>query len=260
MSSLGFPTTLHQQVAEVANEFFTGQPHVDTVLVVNSCARGQASLESDLDLAVLVTPTATVQDVQSLETRWRAFAMAEPVVLEFQQSGRFTRLHVDVFDGHFAPTVWDDGGGPDSFEIEIGNRLEYAVPLGERGLHFQQLQAQWLPYYDEELRRRQLKMVREACCYDLERVPFLLDRRLYFSAFDYLYKAFQEFLQALFIARRTYPLSYVKWIREQVANLLGLPELYRELPPLLSVRNLESDDVADKARALRWLLEQWVQT
>src|SRR5207253_3099325 len=50
-----------------------------------------------------------------------------------------------------------------------------------------------------------LAMVREACARDLEAIPFLLNRGLYFQAFDRLYKAFQEFLQALFVARRIYP-------------------------------------------------------
>jgi len=259
MSTLGFPTALHQQVAQLANEFFKAHSQVDTVLVVNSCARGQAVRESDVDLAVLVTPGATVQDLQNLETKWRAFVAAEAVVLEFQQSGRFTQLHLDLFDGHFVPTVWDDGGGPDTFEVEIGNRVAYAVPLGEPGLHFQQLQARWLPYYDEALRLRRLTMVREACFHDLERVAFFLRRGLHFAAFDYLYKAFQEFLQALFIGRRTYPLSYTKWIREQVASRLGLPDLYRELPPLLSVQNLESAELGDKATALHRLTDRWIQ-
>ena len=128
------------------------------------------------------------------------------------------------------------------------------------GRSFQELQARWLPYYDDDLRVRRLTMVREACAYDLERVPFLLSRGLCFPAFDYLYKAFQEFLQALFIVRRTYPLSYTKWIHEQVADRLALPELYRELPTLLSVRNIESAEVGEKAVALRRLLERWSQS
>jgi hypothetical protein len=52
-------------------------------------------------------------------------------------------------------------------------------------------------------------------------------------------------------------LSYTKWIREQVETRLALPELYRELPPLLSVRNLESNELGDKAAALHRLLERW---
>ncbi len=81
---------------------------------------------------------------------------------------------------------------------------------------------------------------------------------MYFQAFDRLYKAFQEFLQALFIKRRTYPLAYNKWVREQVEQWLGLPELYRELPSLLSIKNIESAEVVEKAERLQALLEQWV--
>ena len=90
-------------------------------------------------------------------------------------------------------------------------------------------------------------MVREACARDLEAIPFYLNRGLYFQAFDRLYKAFQEFLQALFLARRTYPLAYNKWIREQVTEWLSLPRLYAELPPILSVRNIGSPELGEKA-------------
>jgi hypothetical protein len=64
-------------------------------------------------------------------------------------------------------------------------------------------------------------------------------------------------LQALFVARRTYPLAYNKWIREQVTEWLSLPRLYEELPPILSVRNIESPELGEKADALRTLLERW---
>jgi hypothetical protein len=64
-------------------------------------------------------------------------------------------------------------------------------------------------------------------------------------------------LQALFVARRTYPLAYNKWIHEQVADRLALPKLYEQLPPILSVRNIASPELGDKAAALRALLERW---
>ena len=99
--------------------------------------------------------------------------------------------------------------------------------------------------------------MREACARDLEAIPFYLNRGLYFQAFDRLYKAFQEFLQALFVAQRTYPLAYNKWIREQVIEWLHLPELYEKLPPILSVQNIESAELGEKAEVLRGLLEQW---
>jgi len=257
ISPLRFPTELHQELAELAVDFFSARAQVDTILVVNSCARGRAVAGSDLDLAVLIMPAAASQEVQSLTTLWQEFIAAQPLLDQFRRTGRFTQVHVDVFDGRMVPTVWDDGGGPDYFEVEIGNRLAYAAPLREVGAYFRQLQAQWLPYYGEDLRLSRLAMVREACARDLDAIPFYLGRGLCFQAFDRLYKAFQEFLQALFVARRTYPLAYNKWIREQVADWLALPNLFEELPPIVSVRNIESPELGEKADALRTLLERW---
>src|SRR5260370_32492415 len=115
----------------------------------------------------------------------------ERVIQRFRRRSRFTQVPLDVFDGRMVPTVWDDGGGPDYFEVEIGNRLAYASPLHEAGAYFRQLQSQWLPYYGEDLRLSRLVMVREACARDLEAIPFYLNRRMYFQAFDSLFTAFQ---------------------------------------------------------------------
>ena len=256
-SPLRFPTPLHREVADLALNFFSTHAYVDTILVVNSCARGRAVAGSDLDMAVLITTTAPSQEVQSLTMEWQQFMATDPKVHRLRSTGRFTQVHVDVFDGRMMPTVWDDGGGPDSFEIEIGNRVAYAAPLGEAGSYFRELQSQWLPYYEEDLRLSRLAMMREACARDLQAIPFVLGRGLYFQAFDRLYKAFQEFLQALFVARRTYPIAYNKWIREQVTEWLSLPKLYEQLPPILSVRNIQGPELGEKADSLRTLLERW---
>jgi predicted nucleotidyltransferase len=254
-----FPTLLHQQVAELVRDFFATQVRVDTVLLVNSCARGQAVPDSDVDVAVLVKSTTSGEELRELERLWVQFAGAQPLVEQFRRAGRFSQVHLDVFDGKITPSIWDDGGGPDSFEVEIGNRFAHSLPLHKSGPYFRELQAEWLPYYPEGRRLRRLAMVRDACAHDLDYIPFLLDRSLYFQAFDRLYKAHQEFLQALFIARKIYPIAYNKWIREQVAGWLGLPDLYRELPAILSIRNLESDEMIGNADALRNLLNIWVQ-
>lgn len=243
----------------MARDFFVRQPKVDTVLLVNSCARGQAVAESDLDMAVLVTAGASAGEVQGLEQSWARHMAAQPMIEQFRRAGRFSQVHLDVIDGRFTPAVWDDGGGPDSFEVEIGNRVAYALPMGGAGPRFRELQTEWLPYYSDELRLRRLAMARDACAYDLDHIPMFAARGLHFQAFDRLYKAFQEFLQAVFITRKTYPIAYNKWIREQVAERLGSLELYRELSPVLSIRNIESSELAQHADALKGLLQTWVR-
>ena len=86
-----------------------------------------------------------------------------------------------------------------------------------------------------------------------------MDRELYFQAFHRLYDASREFLQALFISRRTYPIAYDKWIREQVEEILGMPELYRQLPHLFEIEHFESGEIAKKAELLNHLLEKHVK-
>jgi predicted nucleotidyltransferase len=255
--SLKFPTPLHEQAAEAAYLFFRPQAAVDTVLVVNSCARGQALPESDLDMAVLVRPDTRDEEVTRLEALWRQELANNDVLRRYQESGKLAHLHLDLILGKYVPETWDDGGGPDDFELGIGNQLAYGAFMHGAGPYYLQLQAQWLPYYGADLRRQRLEMVHAACAYDLWHVHFFVQRGLYFQAFDRFYKGFQEFLQALFIARRMYPLAYNKWIRMQVEEWLGLPGLYHALPSIISVRNIESNEIVEKASDLNDLLERW---
>ncbi len=44
-----------------------------------------------------------------------------------------------------------------------------------------------------------------------------------------------------------------------MVDWLALPKLYEELPPILSVRNIESPELGEKAGALRTLLEHWTR-
>ncbi|MEO5642416.1 MAG: nucleotidyltransferase domain-containing protein [Bacteroidia bacterium] len=250
-----FPTSLHQDTAGLINDYFLHIPNVDTVLVVNSCARGQAVPESDLDFAVLVKPGTSANEIENLESSWQIYAKAQAVLLKFKQSNQFAHIHLDIIDGNYIPTILEVGVASDFFEIEIGNHICYSAPMDNAGNYFKELQNKWLPYYNEDLRLQRLTMTRNACEYDLDHIPFFIKRGLYFQAFDILCKAFQEYLQTLFIANKTYPIAYNKWIKEQVVNLLNKPELYPKLSPILSISNIESDEINHKVKMLRELLD-----
>jgi hypothetical protein len=92
---------------------------------------------------------------------------------------------------------------------------------------------------------------------DLDHVPLMIRRDEPFHAFHRLYLAFQGFLQALFISRRMYPISYDKWVREQVEGILGLSELYACLPPIIGVDRLRAPALTEAAERLRSLLDTW---
>ena len=58
--------------------------------------------------------------------------------------------------------------------------------------------------------------------------------------------------------RRTYPIAYDKWIKEQIVDILELPELYRQPPRLFEIAHFESREIAENADMLRDLLETYV--
>jgi predicted nucleotidyltransferase len=63
-----FPTKLHQDSAELINDYFLAICSVDTpFLVVNSCARGQAIPESDLDFAILIKPDTKPAEIRNIQ-------------------------------------------------------------------------------------------------------------------------------------------------------------------------------------------------
>jgi hypothetical protein len=249
-----YPTEAHERAAEAITEYFAGRNETDAVLLVCSCARGKATPDSCLDMQAIVPTEA----VAAVEADWLRFAADNGALAELYRAGRFSELHLDVWDGVVVPGVIDDES-IDYLEVSVGNLFVYSVPLLTRGDRFERLAAEWLPFYDEDLRRERLAAARWFVLdNNLARIPWFVGRELYFQAFDRFYRAFQGFLLGLHVARRTYPLAYNKWIREQVADRLGLPELYARLPHLFELDRFESRALEAKAAELRDLVDEYV--
>jgi hypothetical protein len=92
------------------------------------------------------------------------------------------------------------------------------------------------------------------CRNDLDHIPWSLERGDRFHAFDRLYHALLEFVQALFIARRVYPVAYDKWIEQQLRDLLGLPNLASRLAAALDINH-----VREGAATVDALLNEYVR-
>jgi hypothetical protein len=256
-SKAAYPTPEHEAAARRFTEFITGNFDADAVLLVNSCARGKATRDSCLDIIMLARPDALRAQLDSIHREWRKFEATDSAIAALKAVGKYSVVHADFVHGEFVPQERDEAAGPDGFELEIGNFLAYSVPLWQGSGYYTELRGKWLPYYSEELRAERLNMVRHYCRNNLHHIAPYVERGLYFQAFDRLYNAYREFLQALFMARRTYPIAYNKWIKEQVVDILGLPELYARLPRLFEVSRFESRELADKAVELEEMLDQF---
>lgn len=255
-----YPSAQHERSAQAITHFFAGQPGVAAVLLTCSCARGRASKDSCLDIAVVLQPEIPAERLDELRRTWEAFYQGEAVFAAQRQVGAFSQVDLDFHSGRFEAAQFTHGwtSGADAFELEVGNLLTYSHPLWQNGDRYADLRAQWLPYYSEDLRRERLGMVLRYCRNNLAHIPLYVERGLYFQAFKRLYCALEEFLQALFIARRTYPIAYDKWIHEQVVEILELPALYPRLVGLLETHHLESRELAEKAVELEELIGQYI--
>lgn len=253
-----YPTTQHERSAQTVVDYFARQPGISAVLLTCSCARGKAAPNSCLDLTILLSPTIGPDCRREIETAWESYSQVEPVFAAQRKLGAFSQVDLSFHTGQLDPTRYDHGwtSGADEFELEVGNLLAYSYPLWQADTYYSELRARWLPYYGEDMRQERLAMVLHYCRNNLAHIPIFVQRGLVFQSFKRLYHAFEEFLQALFIARRTYPIAYDKWIHEQIVEILSLPLLYPRLVRLLEVQRLESDELTEKARELEsWIVE-----
>jgi predicted nucleotidyltransferase len=255
-----YPTPQHADAAQAVTAFFAARDEVQAVLLTGSCARGKATSDSCLDIAILISPILPAPTGAALQQAWDAEYARAQVYRALRQVGAFSHVDLDITRADFAPQPRGWTSGPDEFELEIGNTLVYSACLFERGRRLEALKAQWLSYYAEDLCRKRLAAVRRYCLNNLDHIRLYVARGLYFQSFHRLYDAYREFLQALFITRRIYPIAYDKWIREQIVDILQLPELYAQLPRLFEFTHFESDELAVHAAALRALVETFTES
>ncbi len=253
-----FPTPEHQKATQIITDFFSTQEDVDAVLLTCSCARGKATPDSCLDIAILLSESITEQRYEELDKLWQDFYKTDLVFQALHKVGKYSEVHLDLTSGHYIAQEHDWTTGPDPFELELGNHLVYSITLWQRNEHLNELKQRWLPYYSEELRSQRLAMTRKYCLNNLDHIPLYVERDLYFQCLQRLHHAFGEFLQALFIQKRIYPIAYDKWIKEQVVEILGMPDLYRQLVGLFEISVLSSTEIAQKAEDLKSLLEKHI--
>ncbi len=168
-----YPTPEHQRAADAIVDFFSTQFEIDAVLLVNSCARGKATRDSCLDIVVLAQPDTLQARRAAWQNRWEQFEQTHAALEHLRHAGKYSVVHLDFINGVFTPEERDEAAGPDSFELGTGNFLAYSVPLWQGSAYLAQLKHEWLPYYNEALRRERLSMVRHYCLNNLHHIPAL---------------------------------------------------------------------------------------
>ena len=130
LTNAKYPTVEHERASEAIVDFFSKCSHVEAIILKGSCARGKATNDSCLDIAVLMRPEVFSTKKADLEGKWIKFYETTKVFKLLQGVGKYSHVDLDFIDGDFEPQPRSWTSGPDEFELEIGNSLVYTVSSG----------------------------------------------------------------------------------------------------------------------------------
>jgi predicted nucleotidyltransferase len=257
---LKYPNIGYEKVIEKALKYFEEYFGVYAIALIGSLARGKAVEGSCIDLFIFLETKQFKALASTIKARAKKYSRMGGQICFYEgdvEGGiQFGNVRVDIgfTDGKFKHSSENSFDiTRDEFEKTIGNLFSYSIVLFEKGTKYQKLKEKYLPFYDEKLRKARLNGTAEEFEYKIWKTRWLAKRGEYFAAFDSLLEAQRIFLQHLFIKRRKYPIDYVKWLKEQCAQILGMPELYDELASVVNHVKLTEKGVVEKSKLLEKL-------
>ncbi len=255
-----YPDEEHKRVLTELVEYFREYPGIHAVVLTGSLARGKAVKGSCIDLHIFLEKRVLSILPSTIQSREKAYSRLGGEICYFnaQVEGgvQFGDVRVDVgfTDGAFEPSTKNSFDiTRDEFETTIGNLFVYAIVLHEIGEKYQQLKEQYLPFYDDSLRKARLEGTATEFDYKIWKTRWLARRGEFFAALDALLEAQRIFLQHVFIKERKYPIDYVKWLKEQCSQILKKPEMYQELADLIDGLELSMESLSVRSKSLERL-------
>jgi tetratricopeptide (TPR) repeat protein len=257
MGQIKFPTSAHELAFNEAVDFFKKKKSVLAITLEGSIFRGQGSHDADVDIDVFV------KDSKAINALGKEFDTVGPAIVSGLRkqgvTGRFfdIGLHLRLLEQEPGKRSWTTG--PDEYEIELGHSFVYCKLIFERNGAWTKARKRYVPYYNENLRKKRFKEVLKYCLNNIDHIEPYVKRGLYLQALKRFHNAIEEFLQVLFISRKTYPIDYDKWVEYELTEILKLPQLYRQIVSLYEIKNLESSELIGKGELLRKICEEFAK-
>lgn len=264
MSALKYPSQRYKDVLLKVVDYFRSYPGVYAIVLTGSLARGKAVEGSCIDLHVFLGKREFDSLAVTIKSRAEAYSRVGGQICFYQgelEGGiLFGDVRVDVgfTYGNFSVSRENSFDMTrDEFETTIGNLFAYCILLHEKGDRYRQLRRKYLPFYDDRLRKVRLEGTREEFNFKIWKTRWLAGRGEFIASLTTLLEAQRIFLQHVFIKEATYPIDYVKWIKEQCSNILRMPGLYRELVSIVDGVTLSRAGISRKVAVLEKLFEKY---
>lgn len=261
---LKYPHEGYQRVLAGLLKYYKEYPGVYAIILTGSLARNKAVKGSCIDLCVFLREKQFNALSSTFRSRAEAYSRLGGEICyyngEVEGGILFNDVRVDICftDGRFNPCTENSFDiTRDEFETTIGNLFVYAVPLYESDTKYQQLKKQYLPFYDDNLRKARLDGTAKEFNYKIWKTRWLAERGEFFAALEAFLEAQRIFIQHLFIKERKYPIDYTKWLKEQFSQILRKPALYQELAALTNGIELTVKAFNERSESLKKLFAQY---
>ena len=262
--NLKYPNEGYKRVLAKLVAYYREYPGVYAVVLTGSLVRNKAVTGSCIDIYVFLHTKQYDALASTVSSREKTYSTLGGEVCYYNEQVEggilFNDVRVDIgfTDGRFksyAENSFDITR--DEFETTIGNLFVYAIVLHEKGGKYQQLKKQYLPFYDDNLRKARLKGTAEEFNYKIWKTRWLAGRGELFAALEAFLEAQRIFLQHLFIKERRYPVDYVKWLKEQCSQILMMPALYQELVALIDGLEFTEEVLGERCEVLEKLFVKY---
>lgn len=225
---------------------------------------------SDIDLAIFLKDAQLVNPLKEIHKLREIFHMQnlnQETDISFIQDKENPRIEIKIiykntlFDlmitnsrvccGNHAQDV-----SSDNFELYIGNLFVHSKMLFQKGNYYSNLKKRYLPYYNEDLRKRRMRLLKE----DIRRLIGKLKSNSAdfktINAIYYLNRTLQSILQLKFMYHKVYPISYRKWMDYQFDNILNSDALLGKLNRFIKKTNLNKKDLSKLADFLSVIVSE----
>lgn len=195
---------------------------------------------SDIDICVYTDKMGQIPDEKIVDIVKRSghdFRDKQPTIIDDYIAHRI-EFYIDHPDIPFDITILrpeiprvnnvNNTSSYDSLDMIIGALYQHGVPLFGEIPEKQRVEKEFLPFYNDNLRRQRMDILGKRLSGYTKRVEMLVEDRDP-DILDHLYKTRNHFIKWLFMYNRKYPVCLHKHLSYQFDNILELPKEEQEV-------------------------------
>lgn len=246
-------------------------PHLKPkAIVLIGSVSTKLSRGSDIDLVIFLEDKRLINfedEIKNVKSTIKKFNLIQKNEISFIQDKENPRIELkidykgDIFDLVITNSKIYCGTYPediskDNFELYVGNLFVYGKMLFQKDNYYLDLQEEYLPYYKDKIRKIRMDGLKKEIERFIDQIKYNCKEGQIINAIYYINRSLQGIIQFKFIQRKTYPISYQKWIDYQFKKILKEEKFLLDLNSILKKTNLSSESILELSDYLLKIIKE----